>query len=185
MRKAFTLIELLAVIFIMSILIALVVGVGAKLIASSDVKQTRASMHIILSATDAYYDSYSEYPPDVDKSSIGFTWDTRPLGHEFDSASGSERWAGSQILWMYLIGLHYKDATCKTPPPLDADFSGLPYIQKSKNMLDKLHTEVYNCFKDSFGTEMKYQLLGGKPLLTSAGQDAVFGTQDDIRSDGR
>jgi hypothetical protein len=40
-------------------------------------------------------------------------------------------------------------------------------------------------FVDGFGTPMRYQLLGGKPLLLSAGPDATFGTGDDIRSDGR
>jgi hypothetical protein len=38
---------------------------------------------------------------------------------------------------------------------------------------------------DDFGNLMRYQVVEGNPILTSAGPDATFGAGDDIRSDGR
>ena len=43
-------------------------------------------------------------------------------------------------------------------------------------------------FVDAWGTMMDYQSrggLGGAPVIISAGPDRVFGTSDDIRSDGK
>ncbi len=63
-RRGFTLIEMLAVLFIMGILVALVVGVSRYVLESASRKETAASQVIVLEAVRAYYDDTGEYPPD-------------------------------------------------------------------------------------------------------------------------
>jgi hypothetical protein len=88
---------------------------------------------------------------------------------------------------MYLSGKHYANNSCTGAV---TDLSAQTCVQAARPKLDKLPTGAVTpppapTFVDGFGTPMRYQLLGGKPVLLSAGPDATFGTTDDIRSDGR
>lgn len=61
-RKAFTLVELLVVMFIMAIIVALVVAVGKYVMERMAIDQTRGVMQVTHEAIVAYYDEYEEYP---------------------------------------------------------------------------------------------------------------------------
>ncbi|MFP4052372.1 MAG: type II secretion system protein [Phycisphaerae bacterium] len=61
----FTLVELLVVMFIMSVIVALIVGVGKYVSDGAGTKQTRAAQAIVMRAIAAYHDQFKFYP-DVD-----------------------------------------------------------------------------------------------------------------------
>jgi prepilin-type N-terminal cleavage/methylation domain-containing protein len=184
----FTLIELLAVIAILAILVVLVIGIGSKVITAGHINQTRQTMTQLLAACGAYYESYTEYPPDHDStsSSGSATGWLNSVPPATDGNAAYKSGDGISVLYMYLTGKHFKDNTYVL---LDNDLSNQPCVLASKPYLDKLPSTVWTAtthgFMDGFGTLMRYQCLGAKPLLISAGPDATFGTGDDIRSDGR
>jgi len=125
---------------------------------------------------DAYKDTCSEYPPDHDTG-----WTAAPV----DQYHAGD---GIGVLWMYLTGKHYSADTSTST--VNCDLSAQSCVQAVKTKLDKLPAGATvllptPAFSDGYGTPMRYQLLGGKPLLLSAGPDATFGTGDDIRSDNR
>ncbi len=64
-RTAFTLVEMLAVILVIGILVAVVVGVAGNVIARASKEQTRENMATIMSAIDAYFEEKGAYPPDT------------------------------------------------------------------------------------------------------------------------
>jgi prepilin-type N-terminal cleavage/methylation domain-containing protein len=191
----FTLIELLAVIAILAVLVSLVVGVGRVLQSKAHHDQTVSTMNLLSAALTAYYDSYSEYPPDHDTAtSGGFSFATLP-SLSTDPNATYHAGDGITVLYMYLTGKHLQDDSHNTAD--GTDLSGQPCVVAVRSYLDKLPSSAVSAappaaFVDGFGTPMRYQLLGGKPLLTSAGPDATFGTSptdsytaDNIRSDSR
>ena len=198
----FTLIELLAVIAILAVLVSLVVGVGARLMSKGHHDQTLTTMALLTQALTAYYDSYKEYPPDHDTPSGGTNgWPNAVPGSGTTNATYLPG-DGIAVLYMYLTGKHYKDNTCNNgldlaDPVYHGDLSSTACVTVVKSFMDKLPISAVTlppspAFLDGFGTPMRYQFVGGKPLLTSAGPDAMFGTTltdpsvaDNIRSDGR
>ena len=60
--RGFTLVEMLAVILIIGILVAIVVGVAGKAIATAAKARTRGGMITIMAAVEAYYDDKKVYP---------------------------------------------------------------------------------------------------------------------------
>lgn len=66
----FTMVEMLAVLLILTILVALAVGVGQHVIEEAKRKQTIATQEVVMQAIQAYYDNKNEYP-DADPESDG------------------------------------------------------------------------------------------------------------------
>ncbi len=61
--RAFTLVEMLAVILVIGILVAVVVGVAGKVVASAAKKQTKLNMQTIMNAIGAYQEQYAGAAP--------------------------------------------------------------------------------------------------------------------------
>lgn len=90
-RRAFTLAELIMVIFIIGVLIALLVPAVLAARTSFLVSKTEALISALDGACGMYYNDYSDYPP---SRPTGFT--TSP-----DSLGG---WQGYELLPLFLIG---------------------------------------------------------------------------------
>jgi prepilin-type N-terminal cleavage/methylation domain-containing protein len=58
----FTLVELLVVMFIMSVIVALIVGVGKYVSDQAGTKQTRAAQAIVMRAIATFHDENKHYP---------------------------------------------------------------------------------------------------------------------------
>ena len=69
--RAFTLVEMLAVILVVGILVTIVVGVAGKGIEAAATAKTKEGMVTIMNAVDAYYEENQAYPTDVDGDSAG------------------------------------------------------------------------------------------------------------------
>lgn len=59
---AFTMVEMLAVLMILTILVALAVGVGVIVMAETKRKQTIATQQVVMEALQAYHDNNNKYP---------------------------------------------------------------------------------------------------------------------------
>lgn len=72
--KAFTLIELLAVMLVIGILVTIVVGVASQVTRKQAQADTKQTMVIVMQAIDVYYEEYGAYPdlvPDPDDKVMG------------------------------------------------------------------------------------------------------------------
>lgn len=61
-KNAFTLIEMLAVIVILSILLTLAIGVTDYVRTEAKIKQTRTTMDLVMTAIQVYYDEENDWP---------------------------------------------------------------------------------------------------------------------------
>jgi prepilin-type N-terminal cleavage/methylation domain-containing protein len=167
--KAFTLVEMLVVVFVIGILVTIVVGVSKVVISRAAKDQTIVSMKVILGAVEAYHEVKGYYPgepPDPDDPSFP------PVP--------SVGWI--QRDWQaYVRGRNLYQQLDETPLA-QAKLRGL-----GKDAI----LSIYNSwvFVDGFGKYMEYYRdlgAGATPLVLSAGADGDFNTQEDnIRSDDR
>jgi len=161
--NAFTLVELMVVVFIIGILVALVVGVGKYVYDEAARKETRTTLTVVSAAIEQYKELTGDYPLEAE---------ILP-----DCPANSSR-----ILLHWLTGND-------TVPALPA---GIPEKVKKACFEGHILTLSKDAFSggqtinDAFGRELLYYRaggFGGKPVVVSRGPDGVENNEDDIRSD--
>jgi len=189
-QAGFTLTEMMAVILILMILIALVVGVSMYVQTEATKQETRVIQTILLQAIDKYYQSTGHWPSDAGSNlakptnGVASYWPAaywnahRRSNHLFAQLQGNEGARAS------LVNLPRKaiDAGwfCKKGGCVNHYDS--PKCYRHTGSSAKWHK--YRRFVDGFGYPIDYTLPGGVPLLTSPGPYADFDTKsDNIRSD--
>ena len=179
---AFTLIEMLVVIFILSILVTLVVGVGNYVYDEAGRKQTQATMAVLANTIDAFHEEFDKYPSDhlsLDDD-VELCWYL--TGHiTVDSADPN-----SQGAYAWLVG--------GSPSNQQIIDLNNRITNVTRERLVKLSKDAYasgasstNAFRDGFGNPIRYNDdagLGGRPVLISAGPDGLFGWDDPDDSGG-
>jgi len=157
--EAFTLIELMVVMFIIGVLVAMVVGVGKYVYDEAGRKETRSILTVVQSAVEQYKEVAGDYPDDAAVTGVGPANSSRVLLYHF---KGSD--PGSETMQKRI-----RDASGTYILKLPSDsYSGGDKIL------------------DSFGNELRYEKaggFGGKPVVISPGPDGQLGTADDLRSD--
>ena len=171
-RRAFTLVEMLVVVFVIAILVTIVVGVSKVVISRAAKDRTIINMKVILGAVDAYHELTGSYPsnPDWVRDPATFPVPVKP------AVGWTDRdWVA------YQRGKH-----------LYGQLDAIPQAQAKLSPLGKdaiLSISGSSVFVDGFRKYMAYfrdQGAGGTPLVVSAGADGDFGTpEDNIRSDDR
>ncbi|MCJ7543473.1 MAG: type II secretion system GspH family protein [Phycisphaerae bacterium] len=176
-RSGFTLIEVLVVIFILSILAAIVGSIAGYVMSSASRQETAATQKVLLAAIQAYYDAGNPkaYPPDH----YGATGDPNESG---------------KVLVNFLTG----KLDSAEPNP---DRSQTPAARAATEILLKLPQEAWGgdpnrAVTDGWRNAMRYERDGGlggrQPVVISAGPNGHFGDpsnagdpngEDDIRSD--
>jgi type II secretory pathway pseudopilin PulG len=168
-------VELLLVMFVMSVLVALVVSVGSYVIEQERKKETINTQDRWLAALEAYRNVTRKYPP-TDPNIL-------PGGAQEKDYTYHGSMTGKHGLMQYLLGS--MDPTL-TPKILAATKAYLG--EGSSGTMATLGVN------DAYGNPMRYYMdkgLGGKPLILSAGPDGDFGVTnqnkrtDNIRSDTR
>lgn len=171
---AFTLVELLLVMFVLAVLVSLVVGVGTFMIEDGKKKETEVMQANLTCALTEYERINSRYPPDRVTNLAANDYNYSPtLPYKADESP--------KLLYAYLTGSKGDNGALVAA-------ATKPYLTNAG-------------MTDAFGKSMRYYLLGatatsnqpvgGKPLVVSAGPDADFGDtntkklKDNIRSDGR
>ena len=170
-RRGFTLVELLLVMFVMSALVALVVGVGSWVIDQGRIKETHGKQDRLLRAIDVYRKITGKVPPDRQ--------DTNNDG-KIDEQDAYEPAQSIEAL------LRYVQPTGGASLQKTIYEETLPYLSQGGT----------GYRMDAFNTQMRYYTsrgLGGKPLIVSAGPDGQFGDgttreakeqrKDNVRSD--
>ena len=112
---AFTMVEMLAVLLILTILVALAAGVGQYVIEEAKRKETIATQEVVMQAIQAYYDNHNGYPPSDSNDCLQLMKnlvadpDARVLVKGLDSkaffGSGS---SGMALLDAYAKGMKYQ-----------------------------------------------------------------------------
>lgn len=163
----FTLIELMVVIMIISILTAIGLSVGGKVLSAADRKKTAAHMQIIMHAINIYQEEIGEYP----------------------KQNANNSFEGNVLLDIF----RYGKSPRPTPPNLIYENS--TWNDKIKPIIDKLPDNAFEKesdsvatgFIDGYGSLLRFEPvggLGGTPRLVSAGLDKNFNnTDDNIYSD--
>jgi prepilin-type N-terminal cleavage/methylation domain-containing protein len=178
MKRAFTLIEVLIVIFILSILAALGTSVAGYVVRLSARHETTTTQRLLIQAVQSFYDASipKTYPPDCYDPSI-----PRPN----DSC---------RVLLNHLTGKYDPDNSGS----LAIDKSQTPAARSATTLLLQLPRDAWDGYwnssvKDAWKHTLRYEARGGLgsvPVLISAGPDGLFGVkstdregEDDIRSD--
>lgn len=157
--RAFTLIEMLVVVFIIAIVVSIIVAVAGRLLRDANANKTRLNMKVILLAIETYrdpVDANGNYPADSNP--------VPPPNPETDADAGTR----SADLYAKLM----------SDPRTSAKLASLPKDAISGGK-----------FVDGWGKPIAYYSnlgAGGGPLLLSPGGDGKWDTTDDnIRSDGK
>ncbi|MHC4718396.1 MAG: type II secretion system protein [Planctomycetota bacterium] len=167
-RKAFTLVELLAVIVVISILVAIVIGVSGIVTRKMAEEKTKVWMNVIRKSWSVYQETTGSYPKFYDTNGDLIT-------------NGK---ANNALLYDLLLG------ATTTWGPNDVGNRGKA---KARKLLDKLPSDATGeigsdrYFMDGFGNYLWYRPsggAGGQPFLESSGSDNNFDNKEDnIRSD--
>ncbi len=168
-RSAFTLIELMVVIFIIGIMVVLVVGVGRYVYDEAARRETESTQAAVMTAIEEYYKIQGYYPDDT------------PIPADPPDIPADIR-EGMQALVGRLQARDLDEDDLVEKPIKEA-------IQEACGpIILQLPRDAYTgpTINDGFGNEMRYEPaggLGGRPVLISTGPDGNFGNEDDIRSD--
>ena len=161
--EAFTLVEMLVVVFVIAILVTLVVSVARDVMRRAGKDQTRTNMEVVLTAIEEYHKTYAVYPVEADDFS-GMTagW----------TVADWEPYVRARGLYHLL----------EDEPRAREILSKL----KKDAIMSVSNAQI---FADGFGKHMDYRSnksANAGPLLESAGPDGDFLTKEDnIRSDDR
>jgi len=181
-RRAFTMVELLVVIFILGVLVTLVVSVSKYVMGKASREQTIADQKIILTAIEAFKDVTGEYPADRD-----------PNGSDYNLEEHFEK--SAELLRAQLLAdTDYEITDPNIEQLFDKDDEVAAIRAKTFECLKELPEECFKeddrVFRDAYGEPIAYKRsggLGGRPVLISRGPDGRFvreqGRKDNIRSD--
>ncbi len=162
----FTLVELLAVILVLGIVVAMVVGVSGLVMRKAATERTKQWMGVIRNAWDEYYQATDAYPKYADEGDTGEDYKSNNADL-FGLLMGPTSWGSGDV--------------------------GARRKAEARRMLDGLPADATRVidgnwhFIDGFGNIMWYHSTGGaagQPFLESAGADMNHETtSDNIRSD--
>ena len=181
-RAGFTIIELIITISIIMLLAGIVIGISAYVMDKSSREETLADQKIVLTAIQQYQDIM-----------MGSTVPTPPDAGGFGPGSlGATEAETTEALLMALVeykkwnGVNHDDLIDNNA------FRRAKVIQACRAALEKLPQECWNkdnpyVLNDAWGQPMRYDAdggMGGCPLLESAGEDRLWGTDDPNNPDG-
>ena len=176
-RRAFTAVEMLIVLFIISLLAAFIVVAVQGVRRRAQVQGTRAIIAQLETACRSYFRAWDAYPPDT-FADLG---EPEPARHQVLRDAGDTDVVtaveGSECLLLALgsarLGGPYFDIQTgeKSAQVCDLDQDGL-----------KDARSTYWEFADAWKHPIRYENLGDTVgvRLVSSGRDAVFGTPDDL-----
>ena len=164
-----TLVELLVVMFILSILVALTVGVAGYVTTETSRKHTIAVQAQLMQAISVYEDAYGELPAEQ----TSFTY---PNTKAYDTQQ--ERNRAVDFRARHRNELLY-DQLAAASTDSDIETSQRQEIAKLLNNLPA-ESKGQGQFLDGYGRAMDYRRdgVGGLPAIISGGPDGYFGPDD-------
>ncbi len=193
--KAFTLVELLVVVSILVILITLVISVANSVRGKGFDQQVRGDMAVLMAMVNDYHDAMGKYPANAPYPVYDANAWVNPANSD----------ANRKAMAQYNCGV----LLCGTSgwnPNASKPMGGLMAIDSIfGQIMDKYATRIevgngnldgippgtpvnYRFLNDGFGDHKPFNYLmnggaGGTPVIISAGEDRIWNTADDIRSD--
>jgi prepilin-type N-terminal cleavage/methylation domain-containing protein len=166
-RNAFTMVELMVVMLILTVLAAMVVGLGHYVAQKQSRDLTKTQQRIIMTAAQEYFSTYNTMP---EVSANG------PYACSLQDLSAEENAIYGRINELY--------AKLDTVAACQKILQELP-----AGSITRGHLSHPGAFVDAYGKYMDYQPsggMGGAPVLISGGPDGYIGGDyeaDDIRSE--
>lgn len=132
-RRGFTLIEILVVVAVMSILVALMMGVSKEVITQSKIKETRTKLATLSSQAEKYKEAFGGFPGGRDQNGApvpagNLAAAILALGNEPANLVGKEFYSGGFIdSWGNPILYYYTDP----PGSIDAKYNDV-FLQNNR-----------------------------------------------------
>jgi prepilin-type N-terminal cleavage/methylation domain-containing protein len=193
-QRAFTLLEMMVAMAIVLVLFGAMITVTRRLKAESQRRLTASAIAVVSTALDQYYENThpKQYPPQIlNKAYFDTALYGSPPTNSVTVASGDLPDDNAATNWLWNSG---------------AAYYFLSRVSQSKAILDSLSGQMISNrdlggtailieipagaaatdwirFADAWGMPVRYVYLGsGFPVLTSAGPDKIFDTEDDVVS---
>jgi prepilin-type N-terminal cleavage/methylation domain-containing protein len=172
-RRAFTLVELMVVMLILSALAALAIKVGKHLTEESARKETVSRQNVLMRGIQKHFDIYGEFPASA-----------KNVGEVPGNIVRPEEMTNDIEFLIYARSNQLVEALAK-------DKQTEIYLRDLPNTVKQGDMNNPGAVIDAYGRFMDYHETGGlgdSPVIISAGPDGYIGgehAEDDIRSDGR
>lgn len=203
----FTLVEMLVVIFIISILVTLIVGVSRLVYLQMSKRQTQSWQAVIVSAIETYYKTKHVYPREILPTDTDYVvqptlgppatrFNTRPA-----NPNGNTPLYVYDAIWRNMNLYAQLDAVPQSRDIVRSITSEAISVTTENLDGDPAHTITVTAFIDPWHIFMDYHLTGGRPVIVSGGPDKKLGgdswngsgtrywydapTKDNIRSDSQ
>ncbi len=167
LRSAFTMVEIMVVMLILTVLAALVIGLGRRGTEKPSLELTKTQQRIIMAAAQEYFNVYNAMP---DVPPVGpYAYSLTALSPAANAAYGR-----NNTLYEKLMSV----PTCEDI-----------LLELPAGSVTRGHTSHPGAFVDAYGNYMDYQPTGssfGGPVLISGGPDGHIGdthADDDIHCD--
>jgi len=198
-KTGFTLVEMVVVIAIVAVLATMVVGIAAHIDSKKDQKRARRTIVLLSTALGQFHDYGFNYDKDSDYAAFGFPLDCNDfvagwVEDALEAALGAENvlisdpnasYSGNEV--MYLL-LSMVPASRETLGKIDRK------LIASRDATITIDGRVYPLLRviDPWGETLLYDYYEESipppdsdeartfPVITSAGPDRLFGTDDDI-----
>jgi prepilin-type N-terminal cleavage/methylation domain-containing protein len=199
--KAFTLIEVLITLAIVLMLVAVFIGGGSYLKVRAERQLTQSAIEVIVTALEQYYEQTDpkRFPPQVDSqndmeialfgnpptSTISISNGTHPVpdADPLTDDTGTVFWR-SETAFYFLEKVPQSKAILGSLAERMITNKDLAGIGLQIKIPTGGTTYDWVRFVDAWGTSLNYEYKIGYsfPVITSAGPDKIFDTEDDLSS---
>jgi len=185
-KNGFSLVETLAVISVITILAAMVLGVGKHVKDQANIKLTKSTIDILVTAVEMYYQDEGRMP--FNTGSVGS--DYTSFGGNFTILTGSyvEFDRSSEALYYYLSkSLNSKRLintitdSLVTSKDAAGNYLSVEVYDSAGILIDTIDIPR---FVDAWGNTLRYNYISGSTfcVISSPGKDKKYGTPDDINN---
>jgi prepilin-type N-terminal cleavage/methylation domain-containing protein len=191
-KNGFTLVEIVVVITIVALLVSMVAGLGKHVKDQANVKLTKSTIEILVTAVELYYQDNNDTMPfetvmavDVDfvksdfESLLGGAIDTTITTNDHSDALYDDDWS-SEAMYYYL------SKSLNSRRIINTINNTLATSMDSANVPLEVNVAGNNIVMfrvtDAWGNALRYRYTADDTfcVITSAGIDKLYGTADDI-----
>lgn len=193
-KNGFTLVEILAVVAVITVLLSMVIGVGKHVKDQGKIKLTQSTIEILVTAVELYYQDNGDTMPLVTMADpfakVDFQFAIDPSGvTTITVISGThpdlDDWSSEAMYYFLCKSINSKRiiSTINNSLLTGKDAAG-GYL--AVNITDTVNNIIVPVdmprFVDAWGNTIRYKYSAGDTfcLISSPGKDKIYGTNDDI-----
>ncbi|MCF7956042.1 MAG: type II secretion system GspH family protein [Phycisphaerae bacterium] len=181
-KKGFSIVEILTVIAVITVLAAMVLGVGKHVKEMGNIKLTKSTIDILVTAVEQYYQDEGRMPsnsfggtPVIKTGSVESSWSGEALYYRLSQSYNSKR----------LINTIDDSLITSRDAAGDVLTVDVTYTDPGTGTVTFIETDlVLPRFVDAWGNTLRYNYSSGDTfcVISSPGKDKKYGTEDDINN---